>query len=183
MLEIVVPASREFWDESKNEFVYLGGGKDVTLRLEHSLISISKWEAKWGIPFIESEKTTEQILDYIKCMTLNPSVDPGVYQCLSAENIKEINEYISAPMTATTVKETGPKKRASEKVTAELIYYWMISFQIPVEFEKWHINRLMMLIRVCAAKNEPAKKMGKREIMSQNKAINAARRARLHSKG
>lgn len=181
MLEVFIPGNREYWDEIHNEFVY--SGKDTTLRLEHSLISISKWESKWCVPFIESDKTNEQILDYIKCMTLNQGVDPSVYNNLTAENIKAINDYIAAPMTATTINDRNVKKKMSEKVTSELIYYWMIAFNIPVEFEKWHINRLMMLIRVCAAKNEQPKKMSRSEIMSQNRAINAARRKRLHTKG
>lgn len=182
MLEIVVPGSQEMWDERRQEFVY-GDGKAVTLRLEHSLISISKWEAKWQIPFIESDKTDEQILDYIKCMTLNPPADPEVYNRLTLDNVKKINEYIAAPMTATTVKDPKGARRSGEKVTSEVIYYWMITFGIPVEFEKWHINRLIMLIRVCSAKNEPAKKMSKSEIMAQNRALNAARRAKYHTKG
>lgn len=182
MLEILVPGHREFWDEASETFVY-SDDKDVTLRLEHSLISISKWESKWHVPFIESEKNEEQILDYIKCMTLNPNVDESVYNRLTSENIKAINDYIANPMTATTIKDPANKKRSTEKVTSELIYYWMIAYNVPVEFEKWHINRLIMLIRVCAAKNEPAKKMNPREIASQNRALNAARRARLHTKG
>lgn len=182
MLEIVVPGSQEMWDELHQEFVY-GDGKDVTLRLEHSLISISKWEAKWQIPFISSDKNEEQIMDYIKCMTLNPPADPEVYNRLTLENVRKINEYIESPMTATTIHERQGGRKNNEIVTSELIYYWMITFGIPVEFEKWHINRLIMLIRVCAAKNEPSKKMSRSEIMAQNRALNAARRARLHSKG
>ena len=182
MLEIVVPGSQEMWDESRQEFVY-GDGKDVTLCPEHSLISISKWEAKWQIPFIDSEKTDEQILDYIRCMTLNKSVDPTVYDRLTLDNIRTINRYISSPMTATTVKDPKGSRKTAEKVTSELIYYWMITFNIPVEFEKWHINRLIMLIRVCSAKAEPAKKMSRSEIMAQNRALNAARRAKHHTKG
>ena len=181
MLEIIVPGEQEMWDERKQEFVY-GNTKDVTLRLEHSLISISKWESKWLVPFLNSEKTGEQLLDYIKCMTLNPTVDPTVYERLTLDNIKKINDYITSPMTATTVndkKGTGGR----EKVTSELIYYWMITCGIPVEFEKWHINRLIMLIRVCVAKNAAPKKMSKSEIMAQNRALNAARKAKLHTKG
>lgn len=182
MLTIVIPGRTEYWDENKNEFVY-SDNKDVTLRLEHSLISISKWESKWCVPFMSSEKTPEQILDYIKCMALN-QVDDSVYDRLTRQNIKEINDYIAAPMTATVVKEAPNHRRTSnEFVTSELIYYWMIAYNIPVEFEKWHINRLIMLIRVCSAKNEPAKKMSKSEVAASYRAINAARKAKLHTKG
>lgn len=182
MLEIVVPGKQEYWDEINRVFVYTDD-KDVTLRLEHSLISISKWESKWCQPFIDSKKTDEQLLDYIKCMTLNINVDPSVYDRLSVENYKDINAYIQAPMTASTVKDISNPRKTNERVTSELIYYWMIANNIPVEFEKWHINRLIMLIRICSAKNEPPKKMSRHEIFAQNKALNAARRAKLHSKG
>lgn len=179
MLTLTVKG-QEYWDEAKEEFTY---GKDCVLKLEHSLISIEKWEAKWGVPFFDSEKTPEMTLDYIRCMTLSPPSDPDVYSHLTRANVEEINNYIEAPMTATTIKESKSTKRLAERITAELIYYWMISFNIPIEFNKWHINRLIMLIRVCSEKSKPPKKMSKREIMAQNRAINAARRARLGSKG
>lgn len=179
MLVVVIP-EQEFWDEEKEEIIR---SKKLTLKLEHSLISISKWEAKWCVPFFDSEKTDEQVLDYIRCMTLNTDVDPSVYGYLTQSNIKAINDYIAAPMTATIIHSDEKGKKTSEFVTSELIYYWMIAYNIPVEFEKWHLNRLIMLIRVCSEKNKPAKKMGRREIMAQNRALNAARRARLGTKG
>lgn len=182
MKRIVIPADQELWDEKNELFLRPSFKKDVTLRLEHSLISISKWEAKWHIPFIDSKKTDEQTIDYIKCMTLN-EVDDEVYNWLTPSNIVEINNYIADPMTATTITEHGHQKKATEKVTSELIYYWMIQFNVPVEFEKWHINRLIMLIRVCSAKSEKPRKMTLNEIAAQNRAINAARRAKLHTKG
>lgn len=179
MLQIRVRGG-ELWDESKEEFITI---KDTVLNLEHSLISISKWESKWCIPFYDSDKTEEQVLDYIRCMTLNNNVDPNVYYHLSADNVKAINNYIAAPMTASTVKSNEKNKLSGERVTSELIYYWMIQYNIPESFEKWHLNRLIMLIRICSEKNKPAKKMNKREVMAQNRALNQARRARLHSKG
>ena len=179
MLLLTIPAG-EYWDEASETFFFT---KEVKLRLEHSLISISKWESKWCIPFYSSNKTPEQLIHYVQCMCLNPDVDPEVFKRLTPDNIKAINEYIAAPMTASTVKETNGAKRSSEIVTSELIYYWMIEFGIPESFEKWHLNRLMMLIRICSEKAKPSKGMSKREIMQQNKALNAARRARLHSKG
>lgn len=179
MLRITVP-SREFWDESKNEFVTT---KAQTLQLEHSLVSLSKWEAKWQKAFLsKKEKTYEETLDYVRCMTLTQNVDPEIYYRLTNENIQEINNYISAPMTATYFAED--KSRPSrETVTAELIYYWMISCNIPFECQKWHLNRLLALIRVCNIKNSPPKKRSKRDIMAQNAALNTARRKQFHTKG
>lgn len=179
MLQITVPAAKALWDENNEEFISID---ETPLSLEHSLLSISKWESKWNKPFLHTkEKTNEEIIDYIKCMTLTKNVDPNVYVCLTAENIQEIVNYINAPMTATTVKNNGRPNR--EIVTSELIYYWMISLNIPVEFERWHINRLITLIRVCSIKTQPAKKMSRSEVMQRNAALNAARRKQIHSKG
>ena len=181
MLTITVPASEQ-WDESKQEFVYT---KECTLSLEHSLVSLSKWESKWNKPFLgKDEKTFEETLDYIRCMTLNRNVDPAVYTCLTNENINEINAYIEAPMTATKFSKNLPGgKSSNEQVTAELIYYWMIALNIPFECQKWHLNKLLTLIKVCNLKSQPPKKMSKREIMNQNAAINAARRKKYNTKG
>lgn len=180
MLIIKVPPL-EGWDEAKEEFVKLPGG---TLRLEHSLISISKWEAKWHTAFFDTEKTEEQIISYIKCMSLNSEEkeDQRLFSRLTVENIDAIKNYLEDPMTATTIKET-PGSRSNQRVTSELIYCWMIQFNIPHEFEKWHISRLITLIRVCSEENKPKKKMSRNEIMAQNKAINAARRAKHHTRG
>lgn len=181
MLSIAVPISPEGWDEQKQEFVE---PKTVTLRLEHSLVSLSKWESKWCKPFLSSaEKTYEETIDYIKCMTLTQNVDPDVYTHLSKENIQEINDYIQAPMTATTFTEDKTKSRNQEIITSELIYYWMIALQIPSEYQKWHLNRLMTLILVANIKNAPPKKMSRREVMSRNAALNAARRQQMNSRG
>lgn len=180
MLKITVPAA-EFWDEIHEEFIYK---KEQTLQLEHSLVSLSKWESKWNKAFLgKQEKTDEEILDYVRCMTLTQNVDPEVYTRLSAVNYLEINAYIEAPMTATYFSEDKQAKGNREVVTSELIYYWMISYNIPVEFQKWHLNRLLTLIRVCNIKNSPPKKRSKRELMRRNAALNAARRSRLGSKG
>lgn len=180
--KIVVPADQELWDEKNEIFLRPSFKKDVTIRIAHSLISISEWESRWHIPFLDSEKSDEQVIDYVKCMTLN-EVDDDVYNWLTRENITDINQYIADPMTASSVIDKNTQKKMPEKVTSELIYYWMIAYNVPVEFEKWHINRLIMLIRICAAKSEPGKKMSKAEIMRQNRAINAARRAKLHTRG
>lgn len=155
-----------------------------TLSLEHSLISLSKWESKWNKPFLDrTDKTDEEILDYIKCMTVTRNVDPNIYLCLKKEDIEKINKYINAPMTATTFRNQGPKKYSREKVTSELIYYWMIAFRIPFECQKWHINRLITLIRVCDIKSRKPKKRSQRDILNEYAAINEARKAKHKMKG
>lgn len=182
MLRIVVPAC-EFYDESKEEFIEV---KEQTLLMEHSLISISKWEAKWKKPYLEKgNKTEEEIYDYFRCMTVNPNqVDPLVYRMLTKENLDDIAAYIEDPMTATTFSNNGQPSGRHEIMTSEIIYYYMIAQNIPVEFEKWHINRLLVLIRVCAIKNDPhPKKMSKAAIAKQNRSLNAARRKRLGTRG
>lgn len=172
---------KEWWDESKEIFVET---PPATLQLEHSLLSVSKWESKWKIPFLSnSEKTTEQTLDYIRCMTINRNVKPYVYSALSSADIGKILDYIADSHTATTIKRMGGKKGGGrEIVTSELIYYWMILYGIPFECQKWNISRLLTLIEVCEAKQNP-KKMGRNEILRSNAQLNAARRAKLHTKG
>ena len=181
MLQITIPISPEGWDERKEEFV---DAKTVTLQLEHSLVSISKWESKWHKPFLSKEpKTVEETIDYIKCMTLTQNVKPEVYNHLSKENIEEINAYIDDPKTATTFSKDRKSARSREIITSELIYYWMIALNIPFECQKWHLNRLLTLIRVCEVKNTPGKKMSQREVLNQYAAINAANRKRFNTKG
>lgn len=180
MLRIIIP-STEMWDEVNEKFV---DSKEQVLQLEHSLVSLSKWESKWCKPFLSKEnKTFEETIDYIRCMTINQHVPDEVYNCLTGENIREINEYISAPMTATRFSNDVMGKGSREQITSELIYYWMIALNIPFECQKWHINRLLTLIRVCNIKNQPSKKMSRREIMSRNTALNAARRKKLRTNG
>lgn len=181
MLKITVP-STEYWDETKEEFVNIG--KEQTLQLEHSLVSISKWESKWHVPFLNNtEKTYEQIIDYVRCMTITQNVSPDVYKRLTIDNVNQINDYIGESMTATTFSnfQTGSNKH--EIVTSELVYYWMITYNIPMECQKWHINRLLTLIRICNVKNSTPKKMSRRDIMKQYSSLNAARRKSLHTKG
>ena len=180
MLEIDVPA-RELYDETTDQFIPIAA---TTLKLEHSLVSISKWESKWCKPFLgREEKTTEETIDYIRCMTLTQNVDPNVYRALTNDNINKIHNYINAPMTATTFRENPNAPKSREIITSELVYYWMITLGIPVEFQKWHFNRLLTLIRVFNIKNKPPKKMSQREIMANNTALNNARRKAMHTKG
>lgn len=181
MLQILIPESPEQWDEEKEEFI---ASKEQVLQLEHSLVSISKWESKWNKCFLSSqEKTPEETLDYIKCMTLTKNVNDDIYQKLTEENIKAVNSYIEAPMTATYFYEEEKGRGSREKITSELIYYWMISMNIPFECQKWHLNRLLTLIKVCSIKNAPPKRRSKRELMSRNAKLNAERRARMKTRG
>lgn len=180
MLRITIPAVEQ-WDEQKQEFITT---KEQTLSLEHSLVSLSKWESKWCKAFLTKDnKTSEETLDYIKFMTLTQNVDSEVYNYLTNGNISEINEYIEAPMTATYFSDEKTSKTSREQITAELIYYWMIALNIPFECQKWHLNRLLTLIKVCNIKNQPPKKRSKKDIMSRNAALNEARRKQLNTKG
>lgn len=183
MLKITIPKTEGF-DEKNNQFVDII--PETKLQLEHSLLSLSKWEAKWKKPFLSNgssdNRSQEEILDYIKCMTLNSDVNPEVYKHIPSSIFNQIIEYIEDPMTATTF---GKKDSygAKQVITSEIIYYWMISLNIPFECQKWHLNRLLALIRVCSEKNSPPKKMSTKEIMARNKALNMQRRAQLHSRG
>ena len=181
MLQVIVQISPEMWDEKNEVFV---DPKTVTLQLEHSLVSISKWESKWHKPFLsKDEKTYDETIDYIKCMTLTQNVKPEVYDHLSNDNVAEINSYIGDSMTATTFGKDRNSPPNREIITSEVIYYWMIALNIPFECQKWHLNRLLTLIRVCNIKNNPGKKLSIRETLSKFDAINAANRKRFHTKG
>lgn len=180
MLEITIKKQRLF-NEKTSEFIHID---EQTLLLEHSLVSLSKWERKWHKPFISSDKTKEEILDYIKMMTITKNVDPLIYDNMSEDILSKIKDYIDNPMTATTFSNHSNNGSVNnEIITAEIIYYWMITLQIPVEFEKWHINSLLTLIRVCEIKNSPPKKRSSREIASRTAALNAARRQQYAKKG
>lgn len=180
MLQITVPANTLF-DEKNQAFIDV---KETTLQLEHSLVSLSKWESKWCKAFLsEKDKTHEETIDYIRCMTLTPNVNPAVYLGLTPHNIDKINQYIKAPMTATVFYNSKTSGSNREVVTSELIYYWMIAQGIPFECQKWHLNRLLTLIRICKLKNTPPKNMSGAEIMRRNAALNASRKAKWNTKG
>ena len=179
MLQISSPGFEEY-DEKTNRIETIKG-RD--LQLEHSLVSISKWESKWKKPFLGNrKKTTEETIDYIRCMTLTQNVDPRVYRGITFDSVKKVNAYIEDPMTATTFKNNNHKS-SNSVITSEIIYFWMISLEIPMECQKWHLNRLLTLIRVCDEKSQPSKKMSKRDVMSQYRNLNAARRSRYGTRG
>ena len=187
MLKIVVPSIviGEEYDELKNEFIPITT-KSQTLQLEHSLVSLSKWESKWKKPFlVKGQRTTEEIIDYVRCMTLTQNVDPNVYKALAStpQLMAEVSAYIDASMTATTFPKRGNRPSNHEIITSEIIYYWMVSYQIPFECQKWHLSRLLTLINVCNVKNAPQKKMSRQEIIARNRALNAARRKKLNTRG
>lgn len=183
MLPITIPAPKvEEWDEQKEEFIYRDVGKSYKLNLEHSLVAIAKWESKWHKPFIGTDKTDDEFIDYVKDMTITPNIPDAAYTQLSQENLADIADYISNPMTATTFPKTSNKKN-KEIITAELIYYWMLELGIPVEFQKWHINRLITLIRVCEVQRAPGKKKSQQELIRDYAALNEARRKKYNTKG
>jgi hypothetical protein len=179
VLTIVIPAAEQF-NEGNNEFVT---SRAHTLQLEHSLVSLSKWESKWKKPFLsKGEKTIDETIDYIRCMTITQNIDDKDYDLLTNGNLKDVREYIEMEMTATTFS-SDKKTINREIITAEVIYYWMIALNIPFECQKWHLNRLLTLITVCNIKNTPPKKSSKKEIARRNTSLNAARRQAMHSEG
>lgn len=180
MLRITIKGD-DFFDEEKNEFISIG---DVILDLEHSLVSLSKWEAKYEKAFLgRSEKTNEELFDYLRCMIVNEDFDPTVMQRASKENFEEIQKYIESNQSAVKFDAMPGKSGTGETITSELIYYWMVAYNIPFECEVWHLNRLFALIRICNVKNAPKKKMSKQEIARQNRELNAKRKAELGTKG
>lgn len=180
MLEITIPAI-EYYDSEKDEFVS-PVKKPVTLRLEHSLVSLQKWESKWHKPFLgDEEKTKEETLDYVRFMCTTPNIDPDIYEYIPMSEMKRISDYISDPMTATWFNESksqGIRPGKKEVITAEIVYYWMVALGIPSEYRKWHLNQLLTLIRVINIKNTPPKKRSKKDTLAEYSRINAARRAK-----
>lgn len=185
MLKITIPKG-ELFDKRTKEFIQV---KEQTLTLEHSLVSIAKWESKFKKPFLSTEKkTVKESVEYVKCMTLTQNVDPNVYLGLTNENMRQVDAYIEESMTATWFsddKKKTPNQRPMQKevITAEIVYFWMINFNIPFECQKWHFSRLITLIRVCEAKSAKPKKMSKSALNKHNTALNAARLRALNTTG
>lgn len=180
MLTIIVPET-ELYDEQKNEFIQI---KEQTLVLEHSLVSIAKWESKWKKSYFASKnKTYEETVDYIKCMTITKNVNPLIYKSLNRKALESIERYINDPMTATYFSEKDNRPAGPSIITAEIVYYWMISLGVPMECQKWHFNRLIALIKVCNIKNNPGKRMSNREILTRNQALNEERRRKYNTRG
>lgn len=180
MLRLVVPGVELF----NNETQTFSRSEEVVLELEHSLVSLSKWESKWNLPFLgKDKKTSEQIIDYIRLMNSVSGVPDEVFFRLSDENYTSINEYINAKMTATWFREDPVTHANREIVTAEIIYYWMISFQIPLECEDWHLNRLFTLVKVLNQKNQPKKKQNTQTAAAQRRALNEARMKQYNTSG
>lgn len=179
-IKINIP-SQELFDESTGEFIKID---ETNIVLEHSLVSISKWESKWHIPYLNNkEKTVEQAVDYLRCMTITQNVNKDIYKYIPESEIKRLDEYINDPMTATTITKQEGKGGSRKVLTAEVIYFYMLSYNIPADFDKWHLNRLLTLIEVFNEENKPKKKMSTQQAISRYASLNAARRAKLHSAG
>lgn len=182
MLYITIP-SREFFDEKNNVFIEVKG---QTIQLEHSLVSISKWESRWKKPYLSpnNNKTNEEFIDYIKCMTITQNVNPSLYFGLTEDNITDIAKYIEDPMSARLIVDLGGRKTNREVITSEYIYYYMFSFNIPLECQKWHLNRLLNLINLFSIKNQPKKK-GRitRAEMIERDRLNKERKEKWNTKG
>lgn len=180
MITVNIPET-ELYDEKTNTFFTV---PKKTIRLEHSLIAVSLWESKWKRCFTQKPPATpDEIVDYIRCMCLDKNVDEIAFRAIQVEDYKRVLDYIADPMTATTITDRSHGRTNHESMTSEVIYFYMTAFNIPFSCEKWHLNRLLTLIKVCSIKNGGDQKMGRNDIMSQNKALNAARRAKMHSRG
>jgi hypothetical protein len=181
MLKLLVVGT-EYFDEETETFESVG---NVELKLEHSLISLSKWESKHKKPFLnETTKTTEEIFSYIEKMIITPKVYPeDLFGRFSQENLTSIYNYIESTESATTFGSMPERRGRGEVITSELIYYWMVAFNIPFECERWHLNRLFALIRICNIKSSKPKKMSRNEIAQRNRDLNTRRRAELGTKG
>jgi hypothetical protein len=180
MLKLII-LGEEHFDEETSEFSTVG---DVEIELEHSLLSLSKWESKFKKPFLsDAVKSPEEIAAYIEAMIISPNYPHDIVFRLAQHNIKEVNDYIESTESATTFGVLPERKGKGETITSELIYYWMVAFTIPFECETWHLNRLFSLIRICNIKNSKPKKMSRGEIARRNAQLNAERKAKLGTTG
>lgn len=184
MLKIVIEGKERFDEETER---FIPPMKPHTLMLEHSLLSISKWESIYHKPFLSTDKNLDMIKTYVKCMTLNQNIPDEVYEYLSADNINAVTDYMEDNATATWFSDKqGPHQNGrmnGEIITAEIVYYWMISLNIPTEFQKWHLNRLLTLIRVISIKNDPDSSKNRKMTAAERRALNKARQAKYHTRG
>lgn len=181
MLKLQIKDPVEWWDAETNQFRVI---KPQMLKLEHSLLSVYKWESKWHKPFLSNTNiTVDELIDYFRCMCINSDVDPLIFRSLTREQMEEIRAYIDDPMTATTINSRNRKRGRKQVITAEIIYYWMTLYDIPLEFEKRHLNHLLMLIEVCDVKSSPGQKMNKKDLAKENRALNEARKRKHGSRG
>ena len=187
MLHIVIKEKpeREIYNEANNEFITIPGHKEFSLQLEHSLISLSRWEEKWKKPFLNTKEqlSNEELIDYVRCMSINQNIPEDAYRYIDSDELKQIIDYIGDPHTATKIYDRRNLPQRNEIITSEVLYHSMIVCEIPFECAKWHLNRLLTLIKICSIKQSPDRKMTRQSIYSQNRELNAARRARLHTRG
>lgn len=194
MITVTIPArpKQEMWDPAREEFIYIEATREYKITLEHSLVSVSKWESKWKKAFLkQGEKTPEEVLDYIRCMTIEKNIPDEAYKNIPPNEVKRITDYIDDSHTATHINHMPQKEKPGRKdvITSELIYYWMIANQIPFECERWHLNRLMALIQICSVKNsqmyggKKKSRSSQQDLLRHNSALNASRRAMTGSKG
>lgn len=180
MLTIVIEGEESFNNEEQT-FETLN---DVVIELEHSLLSVSKWESKFQKPFLAAgKKTSEELFEYLKAMVVTPSIDLDVLYSCSQKNLDTIQEYIDSSQSATTFGVMPERQGLGEVITSELIYYWIVAFKIPFECQTWHLNRLFALIRICNIKNSKPKPMSRMELAQRNRELNAKRRAELGTTG
>jgi hypothetical protein len=180
MLRIIIEGDEDY-NEETNTFETVG---DVVVDLEHSLVSLSKWESKYQKPFLsKGTKTPDEIFGYLKAMIVTPDVDPDILYRCTQKNINEIQEYIDSSQSATTFGSMPERRGPGEVITSELIYYWIVSFNIPFDCQHWHLNRLFSLIRICNIKNSKGQKMSRSELAARNRELNAKRRAELGTSG
>lgn len=175
--------STELWDEATESFQKDPNG-DVVLELEHSLVSLSKWESKFEKAFLgKQEKTSEEVLGYVEAMIISQDYPPDVFEKLTQSHIAQINAYIDSKQSATTFGDMPKQRGRNETITSELIYYWMVAFNIPFECQTWHLNRLFSLVRICNMKNSKPEKMSKAALAQRNKELNEQRKAQLGTSG
>lgn len=180
MLTLIIDGDENYNEETSTFETF----DDVVVDLEHSLLSLSKWESKYQKPFLSSDtKSSEEIFGYLQAMVITPNLDPSVLFKCSSANIVTIQEYIDSSQSATTFGSMPERGGPGEVITSELIYYWMVAFTIPFECEHWHLNRLFSLVRICNIKNEDPKTMSRNDVAQRNQELNAARRKELNTTG